>query len=526
MNFPKNPYLCLRRLLPPPPPLKRRRTLLILLTVAGCSFWLGRLIATLSTMTLDSFTTITTTMAETPTILNPRHDNYDDYDYYNHHHHHNSEEKQTTLVSLLSQQIMDQAEFQSMIYASQNPPPHSDSTTSKTDKRRRRRQRYLVLDEIPTKDGFASEFQYMTRLLQTAMSTDRTLVVTKEWKSEYCPNQAATRTTASASAAAQKQQKQRQQRQVSTSISSGGWTCLWQPITNSTSHSTPRQGSRGNASSSNKENNQTIVLGWNDQNPLTFAVLPKKHQPTTTTSDSTLFFDPLPYYGHRPMVQAPVSFPLKHTRNIDTIPHWERAHGRYWIRSQIAHYLWRPSEWLQNEINHRMASILLPSPPTPHPFIGMHVRLTDNIPDFAKSFGRNATHTRRLERFRTIAERIWKTHFATTTSTKTVFIATDHAHVLEWAQGEFLGWKILFQQHRVQRATTQQRTWFAEGRSTAAGAMATDVEILRRADFLIGSYQSNVFRLATQLNTAWHVQTYSIRMPRHFSVDVEWFEDP
>jgi hypothetical protein len=200
---------------------------------------------------------------------------------------------------------------------------------------------------------------------------------------------------------------------------------------------------------------------------------------------------------------------------MDVIPHWERAYGRYWIRSQITHYLWRPSDSLQEDIRQRL---VLPS----EPFIGMHIRLTDNIHDFATSFGRNATWTRQLDRFRAIAERIRRDHQF---HSRTIFIATDHAHAIEWARLVFQGWTV-HSQAQVQRTTTQQRIWFAQGRSTAGGAMATDLEILRRADYLIGSFQSNVFRLAAQLNTAFHVQNYSIHTPRHFPVDVEWFEDP
>jgi hypothetical protein len=207
---------------------------------------------------------------------------------------------------------------------------------------------------------------------------------------------------------------------------------------------------------------------------------------------------------------------------MDVIPHWERAYGRYWVRSQMVHYMWCPSDGLQQEINRRIASV--PSITDQQPYIGLHVRYTDNIPDFAKGFGRNATWTRQLERYLAVAERIRRdNHFRL----KHIFIATDHAQIVEWARVVFRGWTVSSQQDEdVQRATTQQRVWFAQGRSKAAGGMAADLELLKRADFLIGSFQSNVFRLAAQLNTAWHVKNYSVHMFRHFTVDVEWFEDP
>ena len=62
--------------------------------------------------------------------------------------------------------------------------------------------------------------------------------------------------------------------------------------------------------------------------------------------------------------------------------------------------------------------------------------------------------------------------------------------------------------------------------SVGAAAVATDIEAMRRADFLVGSFQSNVYRLGAELNMAWLVDKYPIHMDRHRTVDVEWFEDP
>ena len=61
---------------------------------------------------------------------------------------------------------------------------------------------------------------------------------------------------------------------------------------------------------------------------------------------------------------------------------------------------------------------------------------------------------------------------------------------------------------------------------TLGAAIATDLEVLRQADFLIGSHQSNVYRLATELNWAFHTSKYPRLMKRHHTVDIEWYEDP
>jgi hypothetical protein len=80
-------------------------------------------------------------------------------------------------------------------------------------------------------------------------------------------------------------------------------------------------------------------------------------------------------------------------------------------------------------------------------------------------------------------------------------------------------------QANVERTTSIKFFWYGRGRSKAAAGVATDVEMLRRADFLVGSFQSNVYRLAAELNLAYLSDKYPWSMQRHYSVDVEWYED-
>ncbi len=359
-------------------------------------------------------------------------------------------------------QIQDQQDFQALILQGQNQCGG--------------KSRYLIRDEIPLKDGFASEVQYIARLLQVATSTQRILWISESWKSAYCPDE-------------------------------GGWTCLWQPFTNCSLSPSPK----AKTPSRNRTLLDTVLF------PMSYGILPQRQRST----DTSPWLDPL-LYSSRSILPAPKSFPLKHSAVIaDVIPHWEREYGRFWIRSQMTHFLWKPSKWLQEDIDRRVSF------PKNRPFIGIHVRFTDNIPDFAKGFGRNATYTRQLHHFVKHANNLASDHQQKTgMRLRDIYIATDHAQVLSWAQRLFVGWEIWSQLEDVQRSTSQSRVWFANGRSSAAGAMAADLEVLRRADYLIGSFQSNVYRLAAQLNTAWNVDRYSVRKERHFTVDVEWFEDP
>ena len=58
------------------------------------------------------------------------------------------------------------------------------------------------------------------------------------------------------------------------------------------------------------------------------------------------------------------------------------------------------------------------------------------------------------------------------------------------------------------------------------GGIATNVDALHGADCLVGSFQSNVHRLATKLNAVYHVHTYPIHVQQHCAVDIEWCKDP
>ena len=52
------------------------------------------------------------------------------------------------------------------------------------------------------------------------------------------------------------------------------------------------------------------------------------------------------------------------------------------------------------------------------------------------------------------------------------------------------------------------------------------METLKRADYLVGSFQSNVFALAAELNTAYHNSRYPLNLERIIPVDIEWQENP
>jgi hypothetical protein len=251
-------------------------------------------------------------------------------------------------------------------------------------------------------------------------------------------------------------------------------------------------------------------------------------------TSSSPYFDTT-YYGPKRVVSQPAHWLLDETSHVDHIEYWERAMGRFWIRSQIAHYLWnRPSRGLSTVIKERLPSWLPKDDDDvmrnhdkhnkDTRFIGMHIRYSDNIFHLKSDFGRDPTVTRDLKHYFQIAQEI-----RNTTGISTIYVATDSAtkiKELEKYQRRMSDWTIHIQEKGVPRTKSQDFLWFANKRSVSAPGIATDVEILRRADYLIGSFQSNVYRLVTELNTAYHIGRYLLSTNRHRTVDVEWYEDP
>ena len=327
----------------------------------------------------------------------------------------------------------------------------------------------LTFDTEKPADGFARELQDMNRLLQVAVATKRTLVVREGWKSAYQPPSCMLNTS---------------------------WTCLWQPLSSCSSSSIG-----GGPEFQNANQSSSLAID--------------------TSLDNTPYFDTYLYGPTR--VLSGRKWPWGRYAFSDVIPHWERVMGRFWIRAQTAHFLWQPNDWLREQVELRL---LQPPPEGPHQhhqrYIGMHIRFTDNRQALAREFGRDATVTRNFRTFMDHAAQIRLQH-----NVSVIYLSTDNDQMIEQTKRRIYRkkWTFLIQDE-VQRGTSKRHLWFEEGRNVAAVAIATDLEVLRRADFLIGSHQSNVYRLACQLNSAYHTGRYPLAMDRHRSVDVEWFEDP
>jgi len=169
----------------------------------------------------------------------------------------------------------------------------------------------------------------------------------------------------------------------------------------------------------------------------------------------------------------------------------------------------------------RLRPLLTDGPLLGRPFIGLHIRYSDNIRNFENDFGRDPAVTRSLKHYMQIANDIRKT-----TGITDIYVATDSVYMLQDLLRNFSNEWTIHVQDRVPRTKTQDWVWYRDSRSSSAPAIAADVEMLRRADYVIGAAQSNVYRLIMELNMAYHAGTYLWTTNRHRIVDIEWYEDP
>jgi Alpha-(1,6)-fucosyltransferase N- and catalytic domains len=389
-----------------------------------------------------------------------------------------------TREALLQHQVRASNEFQALIHRNQ----HSSSSSSSSSIPCRERRVLMLPPSTLPYDGFTLELHAIGRFLQIAVTTDRTLVLRNNFTSGYAPPNCAWRTDAEHTAT---QVKTTTTKNTTTSPDrtqggSSSWNCLYQPISDCT---------------------ETMILNT------TLKYVPSTHKAARGIDDHD-WSNTLHFGDTRIVTGADWTNKGIH---LDHVAHYERLFGRFWVRSQIQQYLWKPSTGLLAEIHARL-------PHTLHnvDYIGIHVRFTDNIGSFRSDFGRDAVLTRKLDAFMDIAQDI-----RTKTGISTIYLATDSNKVLDNLNNSssFSDWTFIVQAN-VPRTSGDEWFWFQNSRAYSAAAIATDLQVLRNADYLIGSFQSNVYRLAAELNTAAHMHKYPLYQNRHFSVDVEWYEDP
>ena len=374
----------------------------------------------------------------------------------------------------LKRELLIQEEFQDFIYKNQFP---------ETDCKKRR----IMLAAYRSKvmDGFTVELQEMGRLLQVGLASDRTFFVHDEYLSAYAPSW------------------------CKNGTEGGRWTCMFNPISGCTDDSVGFELEKDGKKYYRYEILQgDRMAGYGNQRD-------------EKGDQGSIYFDTM-FYGGERIVEAQPDMWKNAFSHRDVIPFWDRRMGRYWIRSQTVHFLWDTigvADYLKTAIESRLPSDLKNGK---IPYIGIHARFSDNIRDLARHFGRDAHITRNLNNFLRIADGIRRE-----TGVSHIFLATDSIEVMKQlkeidSKSDWTFWV----QNDVQRAESNDFMWFKDFRESMTAMIATDIEGLRRADYLIGSFQSNVYRLAAELNTAYHTGRYSTHQLRHHTVDIEWYEDP
>ena len=384
------------------------------------------------------------------------------------------------LRSVLHRQEKAQKAFQTQIQGLQQSPDKCDADTRK-----------LLVKRNPATVGanlfekFAREFQYLSLSLQVAVATDRTLVLEDGWKllsdvPEMDSDCSALDITF-------------QGHGLLKSIS-----CLRQAVIsrcgdvpNYKIDSTPLQ---------RQQQTQTLL----DSSSLAFGIIPG----LVIDKQNALFH--AQYYGPDLVVEMPLWPYPRSTYLIDIVPQWERSRGRFWVRSQMAHYLWEQWHATLPTTTARTSDPV--SPASSRPYLAIYwISSKQMRKNLAAKYGRNATVTQTMYRYMKIANVIRKEHEP---SLKTIYLitdGTDDVPLPDNLEDKWPGWHFI----RPFSLTANDEK-----------AMLASLECMRQATYLIGSFQSQMFRLAAELNAARYSALYPVTKRRHWTVDVEWFENP
>jgi len=179
--------------------------------------------------------------------------------------------------------------------------------------------------------------------------------------------------------------------------------------------------------------------------------------------------------------------------------------GNFATRACAQWHLWRPSSSLKKSLHASGLLKALELEQKEHrKYIGFHIRLSDNEDNLMNNFGLSAVQAVQPHRYMRIARRIR----ASDPACSVVFVTTDNAALARrFASREFAreneGWSFHVS-HRGPKTNSSEWLWYKkDSRARHAGvAFAVDLEGLYRADYLVGSMTSNVFRLAVELHYA------------------------
>jgi hypothetical protein len=345
-------------------------------------------------------------------------------------------------------------------------------------------------------EQFAREFHYLSLSLQVAVATGRMLVLDGEWQFLGKVNDQCTEFSSTPNAMG-----------IDQFTRLRSIACLQQAsISNCTRFD---QSTIGTSSSGRSINLQST---YHLDPSLSFGIIPE----SAITGDNALFH--ADYYGPRRQVMEMPAWPFpRSTFLIDVVPTWERSMGRFWIRSQMVRYLWE--KWQRDNSSLYSLPSTGSSGTASRPYVAFYwiscKKLRKNL---ATKFGRNASVTQDVARYMELANSIRER--SGDSSLNTIYFITDGDSGVappEAFEKMYPNWQFV----QIFAADETFSTNLGEEERTVAS-----LELMQKADYLVGSFQSQMFRLGAELNAAWFAARYSPSMRRHWTLDVEWFENP
>jgi hypothetical protein len=198
------------------------------------------------------------------------------------------------------------------------------------------------------------------------------------------------------------------------------------------------------------------------------------------------------------------------------------GYSTFSLRSNIQYFLWRFHPQIQQGLDAAIKyEKLSPISNSTERFIGCHIRLTDNINTVETRFKLNPKIANSFERCLHVVDSIR----AKDKSIRKIFIASDSSIVIRKIQQRhrvYKGCKIYWQSSVPRAGHFAKWDWYPRKSS----GVITDIELLSRATYLVGSMTSNVFRLAAELRQARAERENDGAQQRIFSVDFPWTQYP
>ena len=246
-----------------------------------------------------------------------------------------------------------------------------------------------------------------------------------------------------------------------------------------------------------QERNDKILEDENNGNMLQHHVSPAREGILLGFNTSDFFQVQL--YGTIASIDLP-EWPWKKSWLIDT-SEWDRHWGAFWVRSQILHMLVNDRIDAATRSSHREGPL----------DIGIVIDAEGQA--LARHhFGRNSTKTHHWDRILTLVD----------------YLLLEHGEVLSARHQRLAIHVVTISDEGVAQPPTKRNfDWNFTVISPSIAdddALLQSLGVLREAAFLIGSFASPFFRVATSLNAAKQTGIYPLSMRRHWGLDIEWLE--